>query len=410
MEATDRQLAIPGFARVTVVSPLLATRPSEQVMRSLRILSVTNCPPVARDGSGQITLGYVQGLRAAGHVVDLMGPDDYEVFQFLRPRANSHRQALGMWRSVSQRLRSTDYDVVEFYGGEAWLAISRLAKQPGRRFLLVQHTNGPEPRYEQMMDDYFGSDRRVWYQFRREPFMKQAFTKADLVVTVSDYDRDWLMSEGYQTADRVVAINNPIADDFFEQGGSPTKEKVIGYCGTWLPKKGVHVLAADIAQTLEEFSDYRLLLIGVGESFETERHFPMQVCSRIDVVRYVQEKRQLRDLYARMSIFVLPSVIESFGIVLAEAMASSCAVVATPVGFAAGLKDREEALLLERSESPLLYRAVRQLIQNDDLRRRLGVNGRNCVQNLRWSDAIEKLNGTYLEWTSRLQAQFGNRI
>src|SRR5438128_1745278 len=115
-------------------------------MKRLRILTFSNCQPLASEGSGQIALAYTKGLRSAGHVVDFMVPDDYEILQWLRPRANSHRQALGMWISASRKLRRNEYDIVEFYGGEAWLAISCLAKRQNRRFLLVQHSNGPEPR------------------------------------------------------------------------------------------------------------------------------------------------------------------------------------------------------------------------------------------------------------------------
>ena len=232
--------------------------------------------------------------------------------------------------------------------------------------------------------------------------MQKAFTKADLVVTVSQYDRDWLIKKGFQPPDSVVAIENPIADEFFEQPMSQTREKLIGYCGTWLPKKGVHVLAEDVGRILKEFPDYRLLLIGVGPSFEKERYFSAEVCPRIDVVSYVESKVELRDLYWKMSIFVLPSVIESFGLALAEAMACGCAVVATKVGFAAGLRDREDAILLEKAESPDLYNAVRELILDSDLQSRLGQQAVRAVQHLRWSDAIAKLSSTYIQSCSRL--------
>ena len=111
----------------------------------LKILTLSNCQPIASDGSGQVIRGYLEGLRSLGHKVDVLGPDDYEVLQSLRPRANSYRQAVGMWLASMRKLRERDYDVVEFYGGEAFLATGRLARRADRRFLLVQHTNGPEP-------------------------------------------------------------------------------------------------------------------------------------------------------------------------------------------------------------------------------------------------------------------------
>ena len=227
--------------------------------------------------------------------------------------------------------------------------------------------------------------------------MRKAFTKPDLVVTVSEYDREWLIKEDYQPPNRIVAIENPIADEFFEKPHSANKEKLIGYCGTWLPKKGIHVLAEDIGRLLKEFPDYRLLLVGVGPVFEKERYFSTEVCPRIEVVPYVENKVELRNLYWRMSIFVFPSVIESFGLALAEAMACGCAAVATKIGFAAGLKHREDAMLFERTESPNLYQAVRELILNAGLRQQLSRQAPRTVQHLRWNHAVEKLSAAYVD-------------
>ena len=46
----------------------------------LRILSLCNCPLDASLGSGYVSLRYAEGLRAAGHRVDQLGPADYEPF------------------------------------------------------------------------------------------------------------------------------------------------------------------------------------------------------------------------------------------------------------------------------------------------------------------------------------------
>src|SRR5207248_2714683 len=103
----------------------------------------------------------------------------------------------------------------------------------------------------------------------------------------------------------------------------------------------------------------------------------------------------------RISIFVFPSVIESFGLALAEAMARGCAVVATKVGFASELTHGASALLLEAAESPKLYEAVHELILDSELRSRISQAGRQAVQHLRWKDAIAKLSDTYTEWAAR---------
>ena len=80
------------------------------------------------------------------------------------------------------------------------------------------------------------------------------------------------------------------------------------------------------------------------------------------------------------------------------------------MGFAAGLNDREDAMLLERAESPNLYDAVRELIVNADLRQQLSQQAPQAVKHLRWSEAISKLNTTYLSWVSRPHAASDSRL
>ena len=45
----------------------------------MRILTISNCPAFEYLGSGYVIANFAKGLRALGHEVDLLQPDDYEV-------------------------------------------------------------------------------------------------------------------------------------------------------------------------------------------------------------------------------------------------------------------------------------------------------------------------------------------
>src|ERR1051325_5969063 len=96
------------------------------------ILSIANCPAEEHLGSGYVIANFVNGLRAAGHRVDLFQPDDYEVFQPLRPKAIGYRQAIGMLINAKRQLKRHSYDIVEFWGGEAWAATEWLLRRQRR--------------------------------------------------------------------------------------------------------------------------------------------------------------------------------------------------------------------------------------------------------------------------------------
>lgn len=364
----------------------------------MRILTVSNCPALEHLGSGYIIANFVSGMRALGHAVDLLQPDDYEICRWMRPRANSYRQALGMYRATKRACRRFSYDVVEFWGGEAWLATRWLARQGLKRPLVVQHTNGPEPRYGRLLCDaglLKLTARQSWYVGKLVP---QAFGCADAVVTVSEYDTIWLTQQGLPPSGKVLSVENPLPQCFLGRPQKHRGSRVIGFCGTWLPKKGIHAIVPAITRILRDDPQWRFLVLGTNPDAGVRDCFPPDLHSRVEVMPMVKDKELLAQQYERMNIFVLPSVIESFGVALAEAMACGCAPVATRVGFAASLEHGKNALLMDQSDPQVLYESLNRLILEPDLRRDIAVGAWQRVQSLRWSDAAQALSQRYEQW------------
>jgi glycosyltransferase involved in cell wall biosynthesis len=368
----------------------------------VRILVVSNCPVLEHLGSGYVIRNYVFGMRALNNEVDLLQPDNYEILKSIRPRANSYRQSVGMLLALKRALRLRTYDVVEFWGGEAWLASRWLAKHRRNGPMIVQHTNGPEPRYNRIAVDAGISKPSTLQKWHVETMMLNAFAHADGVVTVSEYDRLWLEENHLPQSGRRQAIEVALPDCFNARPVQERRSKLIGFCGTWLRKKGIDVIVSDLTRVLREFPDWRFRVLGSGSVSLVRSSFPEDLHARIDVLPMIKDKKALAQQYDQMEIFVLPSLIESFGIALAEAMACGCAVVATRIGFAASLNP-EEALLLDQSRSPQLYEAVKRLILNPDLRSRLANAAWKRVQPLRWPDSIATLSTTYQSWLSEFR-------
>jgi glycosyltransferase involved in cell wall biosynthesis len=365
----------------------------------MRILSVSNCPALEHLGSGYVIANFARGLRARGHEVDLLEPDDYELCRFLRPRAMSYRQALGMLFATERALRRKTYDLIEFWGAEAWLATRWLARRPpAQRPLIVQHTNGPEPRYNRMLRDLGILKLKRGQSWYARKLLPQAFQHADAIVTVSQYDLDWLRDNELPRSGRRLAVEVPLPECFIGRLFAPHSTAVIGFCGNWLPRKGIDLIVADITDVLRTFPAWRFVILGTDLSDDARTRFPVDVQARVEVVPMIKDKEALARIYEEIEIFVLPSHVESFGVAVAEAMACGCAVVTTPVGFAASLTGGEHAVILQKAESPQLYHAVARLIENPELRRRLGEAARCHVQSLRWKNATRTLADTYEDW------------
>ncbi len=84
-------------------------------------------------------------------------------------------------------------------------------------------------------------------------------------------------------------------------------------------------------------------------------------------------QREAAEAYAAANIFVLPSHEEGLSIALLEAMAHGLAIVATPVGaHGEVIEDGKNGLLVRPGDPAALTAALRRVIDDADLRRRLG--------------------------------------
>jgi len=106
---------------------------------------------------------------------------------------------------------------------------------------------------------------------------------------------------------------------------------------------------------------------------------------------------ELLDLYGRAAVVACPSHREGFGVVCAEAMAHGRPVVASAVGGLLDLVvDGETGLLVEPGDVRALRRALRRLLEDSELRRRLGEAGRRRArERFSWPSVTDRTLAAY---------------
>jgi len=358
----------------------------------VRILSVSNTPHDATQGSGYVITGYINGLRERGHTVDAYGPTDWLLGDVHRARRYLYPLLIAIFGFLHCRPRQ--YDLIELWGGHAWLlAVYFRWRTP--EVPLVHHSNGIEQhRVRIQRQSATGPiQNRRWFQWDVSRLHDWGLHAADAIVTVSSYDLPFLKERQYVPEDRLFAIENPLPRFFLDQDVQYDRPKRIGFCGSWIPVKNPPLLVNDVSRFLRAHPDWTFSVVGVGDT-DARQEFPVDVREQVEVISYLQREK-LVDWYHSLAVFTLPSVYESFGLVMAEAMACGAALVATNVGFAHGLTDKEEALVLPEVQSPHLAEALDMLVENETLRRRIARNGYDRVQDLRWEKAIDRLEDIY---------------
>lgn len=360
----------------------------------MRILTISNTPHNPNQGSGYAICNYTEGLRARGHTVDAYGPEHYMPHEPRRARRYL-RSLMMAWFGV-RKAAERGYDLVECWGAPSWILAGLLAKS-SHDFALVHHSNGIEPHSRAMRDqaarEGLSPDGR-WFQLDLTPLAEVGFHSVDAIITLSEFDAAYARSKRYVNPEHVYAINDPLPASYLDQQVSFDREKRVGYCGSWIERKGTEVMKQDLARFLRAYPAWTFSLAGVGEDFHPREHFPSDVQEQIEVNPFVPRER-LIDWYRGLAVLLCPSIYESFGLVQTEAMACGAALVATETGYAASLEDRRQYVRLPVPRSPKLFDALTALADDDALRRRVARNGYETVQGLRWDPAVDRLEAIY---------------
>lgn len=118
-----------------------------------------------------------------------------------------------------------------------------------------------------------------------------------------------------------------------------------------------------------------------------------------EYVEYYQNppQNQLVELYNSSSIYLCPSWTEGWTLPPAEALACGCALISTNIdGVSDYAIDKETALLGDIKSPESLFKLLKVLIEDDNLRINLATNGYKYIQNFKWDNSVKKLESAFL--------------
>ena len=160
------------------------------------------------------------------------------------------------------------------------------------------------------------------------------------------------------------------------------------------PLKGQQVLV----EALSHLRDYRLELMLVGGTKdEGYEHVLRTLITKLGLAEHVRmtgrlEGQYLAKAYAEADICVIPSLYEAYGMVAQEAMSFSLPVVASDVGgIPEQVRDGVDGFLVTPGDPTALAKALHRLIEDPELRARMGKQGRQRAAELpTWAQVSER--------------------
>lgn len=161
--------------------------------------------------------------------------------------------------------------------------------------------------------------------------------------------------------------------------GIAAKDKVIGFVGQIIERKGIADIVAGMPLVLEQMPEARFLFAGEGKllGFVQQRIAEYGIADRVILTGF---RKDVPAIMNAIDLLLLPSIVEGFGYVLVEAMAASKPVVATNVSSIPEIVQHEHTGLLIDVHAPdQLAAAAVRILRDPALAARLGEAGRQRV-------------------------------
>jgi glycosyltransferase involved in cell wall biosynthesis len=218
------------------------------------------------------------------------------------------------------------------------------------------------------------------------------------IIAVSEAVARQLRTHGSIPSERITVIPNGIDVQRFEGARSQSEQHnfrrqrkisedrmLIGTVGEIKALKGHEEFLRAASIIRRKFPRAEFLIAGLDASRDGKNRAALEtLIAQLklgDAVRLIGWVDDLASLYCALDVFVSASRTESFGLAIAEAMASATPVVATATeGASEIITNQETGLLVPIADVEALAAALTDLLGDEDKRRRFAASGRERIQ------------------------------
>jgi 1,2-diacylglycerol 3-alpha-glucosyltransferase len=216
----------------------------------------------------------------------------------------------------------------------------------------------------------------------------------DAVVVPSTAMANRLRAYGVDTALHVLPTGLP--EDVFRPGdrarfrachGIAEQTPVALFVGRVAHEKNIGFLLDALAVASRDLPELILLVTGEGPALADLRRHAARLGLQ-DAVRflgYLDRRNELPDAYAAADVFVFASHTETQGLVLLEAMAQGCPVVAQAVMGTTDILSSERGCRIAANDPAAFARVMLEVLREPDLHAKLALEARRHARE--WSDA-----------------------
>lgn len=211
---------------------------------------------------------------------------------------------------------------------------------------------------------------------------KRAYNKSNLILVPSKEVARIFDSEKIIAPKKVIYLGTDTYKFVPAENKSEAKKKiginpeniVIGYHGRIGREKDLIRLYNVFIKLQKDFENITMLVIGSGLQ-EQEALFKSALN-----IKHIRSTNNVVPFLQAMDIYVLPSLTETTSLSTLEAMSCGCAVLCTRVGLVKRyIKDKYNGSFFPKGNEAVLRLKLKWLIENPNVRARLGRNARKTI-------------------------------
>ena len=230
-----------------------------------------------------------------------------------------------------------------------------------------------------------GSDMFETYKkhiFMR-PIIKKVLTQADVVLAVSNSLKNEILQtkiKGINEKTRIYWNSVDITkfkpnNDYLFKKEMKINKPIVLYVGNVIKRKNVQALieAKKIAKT-----DYALVIVGDGSFLEKLKEIVAK--ENMDDVIFTGPKNNINEIIPSCELLVLPSLSESFGLVLIEALACSKPVIGSNLGGITDIITEDVGFLIDPKDPNNISEKIDEILSNKDLKSKFEKNARKRAE------------------------------
>ena len=332
-------------------------------------------------------------LIAAGHQVSVLAPalDDDKLPSYVvnagKPISIPYNGAVARvlfgpvaFSRVRQWISNGDFDLLHLHEPAI----------PSISLLACWAADGP------MVGTFHAAAKRQKIIFAIGPILEPAIEKLSARIAVSEAAR--LTLTDHLDTDAIV-IPNGIYASRYHNGVQQEKWQgnTIGFIGRFEePRKGLSILLEALPVIARFAPDVKVLVAGPGDSTEVEKSIHPQLRHRFEFLGKISEQDKA-NFMSSVSLYVAPNTGgESFGIILAEALAGGACVVASDIpAFDDLLGQGQYGALFKSEDSTDLAKVVIDLLRDERKRVELAKAGKARGQSFDWEVVAQQIYSVY---------------